>query len=720
MTTGSVTPAAGGTGAGSAPGSAPDAPGTPTAAPGRSPLGAVPALRVAGVLGAGVTLVAVLALVDLTLGTSGIGARELLGLLTGGGDASAEQTAAVLVASRLPRVFAALLVGVALGVSGAMLQSVARNPLASPDTLAVNAGSYLLVAVAAVTGLTLPFAATGAVAFVGGLGAAALVLLLSRGGASGPTRLVLAGSAVMLALSALTSLLLLLFEQETIGLFAWGSGSIVQSGPEKVGQAAPVVLLVAVVAVVRARRLDLLALGDDTATVLGLDVRRTRVEAVLVAVLLAAVAVTVAGPIGFVGLCAPAIARLVAPLAPGLHRHRLLLPLSALAGCVVVLAADILLRTWLPGTDGVAVPTGVVTSVFGAVVLVALARRVRDSSPVSAPSTARTRAPATRRRFLVVTAVLAALVVATVVGGLLLGDTLLLTGDVANWLSGRSGPGVTAVLDQRAPRVLASLVAGAALALAGTTVQAVCRNPLAEPGLLGVTGGAGVGAILLLVLVPGVSIWAVTGAGGLGALVAFALVYGLAYRRGLSSDRLVLIGIGVSAGTTALVTIIVVTSSPWDSTLALTWMSGSTYGRSFAQSLPVLGMLLLVTPFVARARRDLDLLALDEDVPRVLGVPLERTRLGLLLASVLLAGSAVSAIGVVGFVGLVAPHAARALVGARHTRVVPVALLLGAALVGISDVLGRTVIAPAQIPAGLVTALVGTPYFVLLLWRTRA
>jgi iron complex transport system permease protein len=686
--------------------------------PDDAPVGRTRVPRVAGVLGVGAALVVVLALVDLTLGTSPVGARDLLGLL-GGDDSPAGRTTAVLVASRLPRVLAALLVGVALGVSGAVLQSVARNPLASPDTLGVNAGAYLLVTVAAVTGLTLPLAVTGALAFVGGIGAAVLVLVLSRGGAAGPTRLVLAGSAVAIALGSVTSLLLLVFAQETVGLFAWGSGTITQSGSDKVAQAAPVVLLAVVVAVVRSRRLDLLALGDDTATVLGLDVRRTRVEAVLLAVLLAAVAVTVAGPIGFVGLCAPAIARLVAPLAPGMHRHRLLLPLAALAGCVVVLAADILLRLLVPGTDGVAVPTGVVTSLFGAVVLVALARRVRDGAPGSQPTAARSRPSATRARFTVVAAVLAVLTVASVVAGLLLGDAMLLLGDVANWLNGVSGPKVSAVLDQRAPRVLAALVAGAALALAGTTVQAVCRNPLAEPSLLGVTGGAGVGAVLVLVLVPGAGVWAVTGAAGVGALAAFALVYGLAWRGGLSSDRLVLVGVGVGAGTTALVTLLVVATSPWDSTLALTWMSGSTYGRSLAQSLPVVLALAVALPLVARGRRELDLLALDEDTPRVLGVALDRTRLGLLVVSALLAASAVSAIGVVGFVGLVAPHAARALVGARHTRVVPVAVLLGAVLVGVADVIGRTVLAPVQVPAGLVTALVGTPYFVWLLWRTR-
>lgn len=124
-------------------------------------------------------------------------------------------------------------------------------------------------------------------------------------------------------------------------------------------------------------------------------------------------------------------------------------------------------------------------------------------------------------------------------------------------------------------------------------------------------------------------------------------------------------------------------------------------------------------PLLASARHDLDLMALDDDTPRVLGVRLGAGRLWLLTTSALLTATAVTAIGFVGFVGLVAPHAARALVGSRHSRVLGVAVLLGALLVSVADTLGRTLIAPAQLPAGLLTAVIGTPYFVWLLWRSR-
>jgi iron complex transport system permease protein len=319
----------------------------------------------------------------------------------------------------------------------------------------------------------------------------------------------------------------------------------------------------------------------------------------------------------------------------------------------------------------------------------------------------------------VVLVVSVVLTVAAVIGGMLAGDTWVLLGDVTNWLAGRTGPAYTFVLDQRYPRVFAALLAGAALAVAGTTVQAVCRNALAEPGLLGISAGAGVGAVLLISFVPLASVWAMSGVAGVGALLAFALVYRLSWRGGLSSDRLVLVGIGLQTGLFAVITTIIIATDPWNSGKALTWLSGSTYGRTAGQVVPVLLALLVAAPLLAYARRDLDLLALDDDTPRVLGVRLERTRLVALVAAALLTSTAVSAVGVVGFVGLVAPHAARALVGARHSRALPVAALLGALMVSAADTLGRTVIAPAQIPAGLVTALIGTPYFVWLLWRSR-
>lgn len=684
---------------------------TLTSAPGGA---ARPRLGAVLLLAVGLVVATLLAAVHVTQGSASVGLPELLGLLAGGSD---DQSAAVLVASRMPRLAAGVLVGIALGVAGLVMQSVSRNVLASPDTLAVNAGSYLAVVAVAAFGIALPIAGGGVVAFVGGLAAAGLVLALSAGSGGGTVRLVLAGSAIALALVAITTMLLLLYPERTEGLYAWGNGTLAQTSMEPMLQLGPVVLLAVAVLFFFARQFDLIALGGDTATVLGVRVRRTRLIGILIAVLLSAAAVTVAGPIGFVGLAAPAIVRLIAVRVPGMQKHVLLIPAAAVMGVIVVLGADVLLRLAFGGQAAVEVPTGVVTTIFGAVFLVALALRARAASDSGTGFVIG--AGLSRRGRVLVIAASAVLLVALAFVSLLLGDAKLLGGDVLNWVTGQAGPLVEFVMNTRAPRVAAAILAGSALALAGTVVQAVSRNPLAEPAILGVTGGAGVGAVLVITFWPLATFFGVTVGGLAGAALAALIVFGLAMRGGLASTRLILIGLGVSAAAGAVTSMLIIATDPYNAAKALTWMSGSTYGRTFPQLIPLAIVILVAVPLLASARRELDLLAFDDDTPRVLGVRLGSTRLGLLAVSVALTATAVSAVGVIGFVGLVAPHAARALVGSRHALVLPLAALLGALLVCVADTLGRTVIAPAQLPAGLLTAVVGAPYFVWLLWRSR-
>ncbi|MFC9102592.1 iron ABC transporter permease [Streptomyces rochei] len=659
-----------------------------------------------------VLLVAVLAVVDITQGTAAVGPSEVWRALTGQAD---PDDASVVIASRLPRMTAGLLVGAVLGTAGAVLQAVSRNVLASPDTLAVNAGSYLALGLAGATGLSLPMIASSGVAFLGGLAAAAVVLGLSGLG-TGTVRLVLAGTALMLGLNSMTEGLLLLFPEQTEGLYQWNQGSIGQNGFDGVLQMLPVALIGLAGLLLTARRVDALALGDDAARGLGVPVRATRVTVVVLAALLSAAAVTLAGPIGFVGLCAPALVRPLARRFRGYARSRAALPAAALTGAALVLGSDVLLRSLVADDLSVAVPTGVVTSLVGAVFLVVMAIRMRDTASAGAPDRLRT---PSRTVFLVTLTVLGAALVGLVIAAVLVGDSKLLLGDVVNWAQGRAGRAVTFVLDTRVPRVLAALGAGAALALAGTLVQAVTRNPLAEPSVLGVTGGGALGAVILVTTAPVAGTWGIAGAAFAGSAITAVVVFGLAARGGFRQNRLVLVGIGVASGTAALISLLIVLTDPFNATKALTWLSGSTYGRTMPDVVPV-ALALAVGVGVAFARRtELDLVSLDEDTPRLLGLRLAPGRLGFLVLSVVLSSTAVACAGTIGFVGLVAPHAARALVGRRHVRVIPVAILLGALLVCAADLIGRTVIAPSQLGAGLMTAVIGTPYFLYLLVRSR-
>jgi iron complex transport system permease protein len=680
-----------------------------------------------GVVGAGAALLllaaalVVVAAWHLTQGTSGVDVPDLLRWAVGDDAGADARTRDVLVGSRIPRLAAGIAVGFALGVAGALLQSLARNALASPDTLAVTGGAYFAVTAVAAFGFSVPLWASGLTAFVGSIAAAALVLGLAGGAGMSTTRLVLAGSAVALALQAATSTLLILFSEETTSLFAWGSGSLTQLSLTAFQQAAPVVVVATGIAMLMARRLDLLGLGDDSAAVLGVPVRSTRLVGTVLAVVLTATSVTLAGPIGFVGLFAPVVVRLLGRVVPAINRHLVLVPAAGLMGALVVILSDAVMRAVLGADEAIRIPTGITTTVAGALLMVLLARYGRDAGPSRRPPVART-GVRSRLRFVVVLVVALAVAAGAGLLGLLGGDTWLRTGDVLLWLNDEGAPLVRFALDERAPRVAAAVLAGAALALAGSLVQATCRNPLAEPGILGITGGAGVGAVVVVTggLTAAPTTSSILVAATAGALVAFALVYGLAWRRGLDADRLVLIGIGFWYGSAAVTTFLLVRANPWDTPRIYTWLSGTTYGRTWEQVVPVAVALAVALPLAFVVRRELDLLALDEDTPRLVGVGLERARLLVLVVAAVLAAMAVAAVGVVGFVGLVAPHMARALVGGRHARSVPVAVLIGAALLGVADLIGRTVIAPSQVPAGLVVALIGAPYFVYLLARTRA
>ncbi len=666
------------------------------------------------------TLLLVLVLlsaVHLVQGTATVGLADLVSWALHRESGAGSLETAVVVESRVPRLAAGLAVGVALGAAGCVLQSISRNPVASPDVLAVNGGAHLALVVGAAVGMSLPFAGDIALAFAGGLMASAVVLALT-GGEYGTVRLVLGGTAVSLALASLTTSLLILFPEEGIGLYAWAAGSLSQNGLGTVRVMAPVVLAGVTILLCLGRRLDVMMLGDDEARSLGIPVRRTQLGVLLVAVLLSAAAVAATGPIGFVGLAAPALTRLLVPHVPGLHRHRALVPISALTGVVVILGADVLLRAVMGAQSAVRVPTGVVTSLLGGLIMVALALRLRTTSIGASAPTLEVSGTGVRHRAPLV-AMLAAGLVCVVVVASLVGDRTFLLGDLALWARGEAGPLVTTVMSTRVPRLAAALLAGVALAVAGTTIQAVTRNPLADPSIIGVTGGASLGAVLVVTFTPLAGFWAITGSAGVGAAVTAAVIFALSARAGFASDRLVLVGVGVSFMTTALVTMVIVATDPYSAAKALTWLSGSTYGRSYEHLVPLAVVCLVVLPLAWTGHRYLDLVSLDEDTPRVLGLHVPLTRFALLSCGVVLTGTAVAAVGAIGFVGLVAPHAARTLLGRRHRWVLPVAALLGGALVVLADLLGRTVIAPDQLPAGLLTAVIGTPYFLWLLRHTR-
>ncbi|PFG38528.1 iron complex transport system permease protein [Georgenia soli] len=272
----------------------------------------------------------------------------------------------------------------------------------------------------------------------------------------------------------------------------------------------------------------------------------------------------------------------------------------------------------------------------------------------------------------------------------------------------------------RAPRVVAAAAVGAGLALCGGVMQALTRNPLADPYLLGVSSGASVGAVLVLVL--GLAA-ALPVAAFVGAVAALVLTLALATGRGggLSPVRTVLAGVAVAQAGSAVVSFVIFWSSTGDSYREiLTWLMGSLGGATWPEALTALGATAVVGTYLAGQARTLDAFTFGDVSAASLGVAVTRTRWVLLGATALLTGLLVSVAGAIGFVGLVVPHAVRLLVGERHHRLLPVAALAGATFLLLTDTASRSLFEPRELPVGILTAVVGAPVFAVLLRRRAA
>jgi len=301
-----------------------------------------------------------------------------------------------------------------------------------------------------------------------------------------------------------------------------------------------------------------------------------------------------------------------------------------------------------------------------------------------------------------------------------MGEYPVTLSDAARVLTGASvpDPGAAFIVQGiRLPRTVAALLVGCAFGVAGAILQGLTRNALAAPNVLGITQSASLLAVGAIVLLPTFSEATVSLFAFVGAALAATIIYAFGWRAGLASNRIVLVGIGVTATSTALVTFLLTFGEIHRVERALVWMIGSVYGRGWSDLVWLAPWLLVALPAAMAGTRMLDALALGDDVAAALGMRVFTGRTVLLLAAVGLVGSGVAAAGAVGFVGLMAPYAARRLVGPRHAGVLPVSALMGAAIVGAADLVARTALSPIELPCGVVTAVLGAPFFVYLLIR---
>ncbi|HEU4792535.1 MAG TPA: iron ABC transporter permease [Nitrolancea sp.] len=275
----------------------------------------------------------------------------------------------------------------------------------------------------------------------------------------------------------------------------------------------------------------------------------------------------------------------------------------------------------------------------------------------------------------------------------------------------------------RVPRTLVAFLVGGGLAISGTILQGLARNPLAAPEIVGITAGANLAAVIVVVFITSISITILPFAAFAGALAVAAVIYVLAWKQGSTGSRLVLIGIGVGAIAHAVVTLALTEGDIYLVTKALTWMTGSVYGKTWEEFWLLLLWLAIFTPLAFLLSGQLNVLRLGDDVARGLGSRVEWERGLLLLTSVALTAGPVAVAGPIGypfgFVGLMAPHIAGRLTGSAHSGTLAVAAMAGGLILVLSDLVGRVLFAPVEIPCGAIAAAVGAPYLIYLLYRSR-
>ncbi len=607
--------------------------------------------------------------------------------------------------SDFPRVAVTLLCGAALGLAGVATQQVLRNPLAEPMTLGIFSGAWLALALATVYAPFLLAGGRDAVALAGAAAALAAVFVLAAQRGMSPLALILAGMIVNLCGGAFCLALAISHYDLLSGLLVWGGGSFAQHdwrvALALAARFAPCALLLLLLL----RPMAVFDLGETVASSLGVSLQATRGVTLGLTLLIAAFVVSAVGVIGFVGLAAPAVARLA-----GARRLRERVMWSPLIGAALLWLADQLAQL-CAARFGMAIPTGAITTLIGAPLLLAMLRRLRGR-PDLAQTPTQPGAPLSPRGLRRVACASALALTCAAVLSLTLGRGL------AGWHLSHAHE-AAALLFLRLPHVAAAAGVGVLLALSGGIVQRMTGNPMASPDLLGISAGGALGltGALFLTAHPGLPTFlAWCAAGSMLTLCALVLI---SRASSFSPDTLILAGMTLSAAFQA-VSVIAISSGDPRVIILYNLLAGSTYNVGPWMASLVAACALLALAAVPLCRRWLEILPLGDAVSAGLGVRIAGARFGLLMLSALLSAVATLVIGPLSFIGLMAPHMARMLGIRRAMPLLYLSAVFGATLMIGSDWLGRWVLFPQEMPAGVMATLLGGLYLILTMFRHPA
>lgn len=330
-----------------------------------------------------------------------------------------------------------------------------------------------------------------------------------------------------------------------------------------------------------------------------------------------------------------------------------------------------------------------------------------------------------RRKAFLIMGILALLILIVFIISINTGHIRLTPAELLDTLLGNGTKKQNLILFQfRLPRIVIALLIGAGLAVSGCIMQAISRNALADPGILGINSGAGLVVMLFIAFYPAttaVPVLVLPFLALVGASLTAIIIYGLSYKRnkGILPTRLILTGVAVSAGISSAMIVLTLRLSPEKYQFVATWLAGSIWGTTWKFVWTLLPWIVILLPYIFIKARVLDVLNLGENTAMGLGANVSREQIKFLAAAVGLAASCVSVSGGIGFVGLIGPHVARRLVGPRHQYLLPTSALVGSLLVIAADTIGRWILQPTEVPTGLVVAVLGAPFFLYLLAKAK-
>ncbi|WP_270943071.1 FecCD family ABC transporter permease [Romboutsia lituseburensis] len=328
------------------------------------------------------------------------------------------------------------------------------------------------------------------------------------------------------------------------------------------------------------------------------------------------------------------------------------------------------------------------------------------------------------KKFAIIISILMIMIITTFIVSLNIGSLSIAPIDVIKTLFGfGSKSHEIAIFKLRLPRIVIGILVGSALAIAGTILQGVTKNDLADSGILGINSGAALFVVVYIYIMNGnvydgmsnMTIFTMPIVALLGAVFGAFLIYILAWKNGINSSRLLLVGIGINVAFTSILTIFQLKFTTQEFNRVMAWTTGSIWGASWKYVLAVLPFILIFGALTLYKSRYLDVLNLGDEVATGLGIDVEKERRKLIIYAVILAGVATSVAGSISFLGLVAPHIARKLVGPKHKKLIPTAALVGTLILLVGDTISRNLIAPMEIPVGIVVSVIGVPYFIYLM-----